>query len=232
MYKTVEFINGLAVSGRRTSNDFFEIETALGEKFLADKLIFATGIKDQMLNIEGFAECWGISVLHCPYCHGYEVKDQKTGILGNGDEVFELATLISNWANDLTLFTDGASAFSEEQIEKLEKHHIKIEEKPVEKFEHTDGYIQNIAFKDGSKSQVEAIYARPQFTQHCSIPQLLGCELTEEGYIKADFFQETNVSGVFACGDNTTRMRTVANAVSMGTMAGISLSRKLISEKF
>ena len=75
-YPTVHFFNGLAVQGSGTNNAF-KIKVASGETFSGDKLIFATGIKDIMPNIDGFSECWGISVLHCPYCHGYEV-DRKS----------------------------------------------------------------------------------------------------------------------------------------------------------
>lgn len=231
MYHTVTFLNDLAINGNKTENGF-EIQTASGETFSAQKLIFATGIRDILPEMEGIAACWGISVLHCPFCHGYEVRNEKTGILGNGEDGYELSSLISNWTNNLTLFTNGPSTLTAEQTGKLEKHQIKIVNKEVEKLEHINGYLQNIIFNDGTKSSVKAIYTRSPFEQHCRIPESLGCELTEDGYVKVDPFQETTVNGVFACGDNTTRIRTVANAVAMGTTAGITVSRKIISEGF
>jgi thioredoxin reductase len=231
VYNTITFLNGLAIQGRK-KNDDFEIQVASGEMFCANKLIFATGIRDVMPEIEGFSDCWGISVLHCPYCHGYEVKNQKTGILGNGDFGYELAMLISNWTNDLTLYTNGTSTLTFVQTQKLKKHAIKIMEKQVEKFEHNHGYLQNIIFGDATKSSIKIIYAPRPFEQHCLIPESLGCELTEDGYLKIDPFQQTTVSGVFACGDNATRIRTVANAVAMGTTAGIAVSKKMILEQF
>lgn len=79
---------------------------------------------------------------------------------------------------------------------------------------------------------MKALYARSAFEQHCVIPQTLGCELTEEGYIKVDPAQKTTVPGVFACGDNTTRIRTVANAVAMGTTAGMMVNKEIIFEAF
>ena len=230
-YDTVKFFNGLATSGIKTENGF-AIQVASGETFAAKKIIFATGIRDILPDIDGLAACWGISVLHCPYCHGYEVRNEKTGILGNGEYGYELARLISNWTNDLTLFTNGHSTFTVEQTEKLEKHKIKIVEKEIERLEHNNGYLQNIIFKDGTKSSLKTIYAHSTFEQHCQIPESLGCELTGEGYIKVDPFQETTVKEVFACGDNATRMRTVANAVAMGTTAGITVSKKMILEEF
>ena len=230
-YGTVKFFDGVATKGIKTENGF-EIEVASGETFPGKKLIFATGIRDVMPDIKGFEDCWGISVLHCPYCHGYEVRHEKTGIFGNGESGFALATLISNWTNDLTLFTNGASTLSEEQNIQLEKHQIKIEEKEVDKFEHTNGHLKKIIFKDGTVSALKAIYSPVLFEQHCTIPKSLGCELTDDGYIKIDSFQETTVKDAYACGDNASGMRTLANAVAMGTMAGMTVSKKMILEEF
>ncbi|MCB0577082.1 MAG: NAD(P)/FAD-dependent oxidoreductase [Saprospiraceae bacterium] len=231
LYGTVEFLNDRASGGTKTENGF-EIQTASGGTFTSGKLIFATGIKDIMPDIEGHAECWGISVLHCPYCHGYEVKNETTGILGNGEYGFEFSKLISNWTKELTLFTNGKSNLNAEQTAKLEKHGIKIVEKEIGRFEHTNGHIQNILFKDGTKSPVKAVYSRVPFIQHCPIPEMLGCELTEDGYLKTDPFHETAVKGVYACGDNATFMRTVANAVSTGTTTGMMANKALIEEAF
>ncbi|HRI21970.1 MAG TPA: NAD(P)/FAD-dependent oxidoreductase, partial [Panacibacter sp.] len=230
-YETVSFFNGFATSGIKTIHGF-EIQVASGETFTAKKLIFATGISDNMPDIGGFAACWGISVLHCPYCHGYEVRNEITGLLGNGDFGFDLARLISNWTNNLTLFTNGTSTLTTEQTEKLKKHRITIVEKEVERFEHNNGHIQKIIFRDGTESAIRVIYAPTPFKQHCIIPEFLGCEITDDGYIKVDSFQETTVNGVYACGDNVNRMRTVANAVATGTTAGMAVSKKMIFEAF
>lgn len=230
-YDTVKFFNGLATKGVKTDTGF-QIQTESGNTFSAKKIIFATGIKDIMPNIDGYAECWGISVLHCPYCHGYEIRNEKTGILGNGEYGFEFSNLISNWTKDLTLFTNGKSVLTKEQTAKLETHNIKIVQTEIEKFVHTNGYLQKIIFKDGKTSSVKALYVNNPFEQHCPIPETLGCELSDEGYIKIDPFQKTTVPGIFACGDNTTRMRTVASAVAMGTAAGMMANKEIVLEEF
>jgi thioredoxin reductase len=230
-YETISFRNDFALSASQTATGF-EITTRSGETFAAKKLIFATGIKDLMPDIDGFSECWGISVIHCPYCHGYEYSYEKTGILANGDMGFEVCKLISNWTKDLTLFTNGKSTLTTEQTEKLAKHGIHINESLVERLEHTGGHLENIVFKEGSKTPVKAIYARPAFEQHSTIPLELGCQFTEQGYISIDAFQKTTIKGVFACGDNTTPMRSVANSVAMGTLAGVMASREFIEEEF
>jgi len=230
-YDTVRLVHGLAVEGSKTANGF-SIRIAQGETFEAKKLIFATGVKDIMPPIPGLSECWGITVLHCPYCHGYEVRNETTGILSNGDEAFDFSALISNWTKDLTLLTNGASTLTAEQLVKLDRHQIKIIEKVVERLEHVNGRLQHVIFKDGTKLALTALYTRVPFTQHCAIPESLGCEITRDGYIKIDAMQKTTVPGVFACGDNTTRMRTVSGVIGAGTMTGAAANRELILENF
>ncbi len=230
-YNTVTFLSGVANTGIKTKNGF-EIRTDSGENFTGKKLIFATGIKDIMPDITGYADCWGITVLHCPYCHGYEVSSQPTGILGNGEYGFEFSTIISNWTNELTLYTNGKSTLTDEQTLKLERHNIYIIEYEVERLEQKKGYLQNIIFKNGNKNSIKVLYARNPFVQTCSIPESLGSEFTVDGYIKVDPAQRTSVQGVFACGDNTTRMRTVANSVAMGTTAGMMVNKELIEEYY
>lgn len=231
IYKTVQFYNGLAVKAFKTENGF-EIETESGAIFTSRKVLFATGVKDLLPEIEGFGACWGISVLHCPYCHGYEVKNEKTAIIANGEMGFEYAKLISNWTKDLRLCTNGKSEFTSEQTQTLKSHGVLILEEEIESFEHHEGYIKNIIFKNGEKVEVKAIYARPPFEQHCPIPEILGCDSNEQGLLKVDAMQKTNIAGVFASGDCTTPMRSVAIAVSTGSFAGAVINKELIDEDF
>lgn len=132
----------------------------------------------------------------------------------------------------MILFTNGASTLTEEQKGKLEKYSIAIVEKEIKELEHQNGQLKNILFKDGSTQKVKAIYTKLPFEQHCTVAQELGCELTQDGYIQIDAFQKTTIKDVFACGDNTTRMRTVSNAVAMGTLTGMTVNKELIEEYF
>ncbi|GAA4734919.1 NAD(P)/FAD-dependent oxidoreductase [Flavisolibacter ginsenosidimutans] len=230
-YDTVTFVNGLVINGAETK-DGFQIRTEAGSIYTAKKLIFATGIKDIMPDVPGLADCWGISVIHCPYCHGYEVQKQKTGILGNGHYGYEFSALISNWTADLTLYTNGKSTLTVEQAAKIHQYNVAIVEDEILHLEHTHGYVQHIIFKSGRKASLTALYTRLPFIQHCPVPRFLGCELNEDGYIKINPAYKTSVQGVFACGDNTTRLRSVANAVAAGTAAGMMVSKELIDEAF
>jgi len=230
-YNTVSFYNGTAVKTQKTSEGF-KIETSSGEKFNSKKLIIASGVRDVMPDIPGFAECWGISVIHCPYCHGYEVKNEITGILSNGDMAYEFSKLIFNLTKSLTLFTNGKASLTNEQIKKLAQNKINLNEDEIEKIDHDNGSIQKIIFKNGKEVSLKALYAKIPFEQNLNVSTDLGCELTEQGFIKVDMLQKTNVPGVFACGDNVTMMRSVANAVVQGNFAGAVVNKELSDEEF
>lgn len=230
-YGTIRFHEGLAVQGRKTEAGF-EVATSEGTIFSARKLIFASGIRDLLPDIPGFSGCWGISVIHCPYCHGYEVRSQKTGLLGNGDSGFELVKLISHWTDDLTLFTNGRSTLSAAQEAKIRERGAGIVETPVRSIEHSGGRMRELVLEDGSTVALTALYARVPFAQHCDIPHQLGCELTEHGLIKVDILHRTSVPGVFAAGDNSSPLRSVSCAVAAGTVAGAGVNHELIDEDF
>ena len=230
-YNTVTFLNGRALRAEKKDNLFY-VSASPDKTFTSKKLIFATGVLDIMPDIPGFEDCWGKSVIHCPYCHGYEVRGERTGILGNGEYAFEFAALIFNWTKDLSVYTNGKSTLTDEQRKKLISHNINIVEDEVERLEHAAGYLQKLIFRNGKSVALKALYARPPFKQHCDIPQSIGCEITDEGYIKIDPTQKTTIPGVYACGDNTIRMRSVANAVAMGTTAGAMVNRELVVEAF
>lgn len=230
-YETVSIQHGLAVSATKTA-DGFELTTADGAVLTARKLLFTTGVKDLMPAIPGFAECWGITVIHCPYCHGYEVKQQKTGIMSNGDIAFEFSKLVANLTNDLTIFTNGQSTLSLEQQSILKKHKIAVVETEIAGFEHSNGRLKQVLLKDGTTIPLKAMYAKIPFVQHCDIPVQLGCALTEQGYLAVDLLGRTSVPGVYAAGDNTAMMRAVSLAVAGGGMAGAGINKELVEESF
>lgn len=230
-YKSIEFLNAKAIKGKKLEGKF-EIQTEEGDKIFAKKLIFATGIKDLLPEIKGFTACWGISVIHCPYCHGYEFKGKKTAIMIDNEKAFHIAQLVNNLTDNITILTSGKKYFSDVQLQKLQDNHIEIIDKEVLEIVHHLGNVNAVTFTDGSQVKFDAIYASVPFIQHSQIPQELGCELNEQGYIKTDSFQMTNIEGVFACGDNTSPMRSVANAVAAGNLTGAMVNYILTEENF
>lgn len=230
-YKTVEFYQGLATNASKAEKGF-TVETQSGDNFHTKKLVFATGIKDIMPDIKGFAECWGISAVHCPYCHGYEIKAQKTGIIANGDAAMHYAQLIHQWTKELIVFTNGQSTLTEEQNNKLKKNNISIVETGINSLVHINGQIEKVTLADGSSIALNAVYYRPAFVQHCAIPEALGCGLNDHGLILVDNLQKTTVAGIFACGDNSNPMRSVAMSVASGSATGAFVNHELIAEEF
>jgi thioredoxin reductase len=230
-YPTVELYEGTAIAASKKS-DFFEVNTSSGDTFTAKKLLFATGVTDIMPSIEGFAACWGISVLHCPYCHGYEVKDKRLGVMANAKMAFEYARLIHHWSKDMTLFTNGPSALSAEHTEQLQAHGIRIVEAEVSALKHEDGQLTEIILKNGKSYPLDALFSKAATRQHCNLPQELGCELDEQGLLTVDDFQKTTVHGIFAAGDSHVMFRSVGLAVATGIKAGAMLNHQLIEEEF
>lgn len=230
-YDTVEFYDRKAVSAQKTDSGF-EITTENGEKFNSIKLIIATGIIDEVPDIKGFKESWGISLIHCPYCHGYEYRGKKTGIIANGDRAVHISSLVKNLTTNVTILTNGKAQFSNEQFEKLKNNQIEIIETEITELKNENGYVKSLVFDDGKEINFEAVYGAFPFSQHSDIPKQLGCDFTEIGHIKTDMFQKTNVTGIFVCGDNSAMMRSVSNAVMTGNVAGAMVNMELVTDCF
>lgn len=231
VYQTVKTITDAAININK-NEVFFEVMLQKTGVVKTKKLILAWGVKDDTSQIEGLADCWGISVIHCPYCHGYEVSNQPTVIIANGHEAYEYAKMISNWTKNLTILTNGSSIISTEQILKLRSKGIKIIETEINKIKHQAGMVEAVLLKDNTEIAVSVIYYRPPFTQKSTIYEQLGCELNPMGLIQVNDFQQTTISGIYAAGDNCSPFRSVANAVAKGSFAGAMLNKELIEESF
>ncbi|WP_411824571.1 NAD(P)/FAD-dependent oxidoreductase [Leptospira sp. 'Mane'] len=230
-YPTIQFLESKAIKVVN-SNSIFEIKTENGDAHFSKKLLFATGVTDVMPDTPGFKESWGISIFHCPYCHGYEVRNQKIGVFANGEIGYESVKLISQWSQSLTLFTNGKSTISPEQTKKLNEKNIKIIESEVSEIIHNKGYLTGISLKDGTTEILNAMFARVPFIQHSHLPLELGVEFNDMGYIKVDGFNKTNLRGIYAAGDNTTMLRSLSFAIGSGGVAGAMINKELIEENF
>lgn len=235
MYPTVKLIDAFATGVEGAIGEFI-VATADAQQYRAQRVVLATGVRDIPLPVEGFAECWGISVLHCPYCHGYEVRDATLGVIGTGDHGFEYARMVRNWSPDLTVLTNGPATFTDEQMAKLRTHGVKIDERGLSAIIHENGEMSGVKFKDGGTLKLDAMFARGGIEQHSDIAAKLGCEFQTGGMvpelIKTDAFGHTSVAGVYAAGDNTMPMRSLANAISAGATTGAVLNNELIAAAF
>lgn len=223
-YETVEFYEGEVSEVLKSDNGFKVRLESVSKVFESKKIIFATGLKDNLPDIKGLKDCWGISAVHCPYCHGYEFKHLKTGILANGEAAFHYAKLVINLTSELKIFTSGTPDFTTEQNDYLTKNNIQVIENKLIEINHENGYINGIQLDNDQFVKLNALYVKPDSDQGCKISESLGCEINSNGLIVVDAFQETNLSGVYACGDNSNMLRSISAASASGNMAGASIN--------
>lgn len=230
-YETVFFDQTTVTKVERQKDQTFRVETNQHKTYAATYVLFATGMKDEMLPIKGYEACWGKSILHCPYCHGYEEKHKNTAILANGEAAFHYAMLVSNLTDKLTILTQGPALFTAEQQAILAKHKIQIIEQNIKELRHNEGKVTAVIFEDNTSLSTAAIYSRPPAKQHCDIPAQLGCEIAAQGVLKVNAKQETTVPGIYSCGDASS-FRSVATAVATGSAAGMAINAQLCHDSF
>lgn len=228
-YPSVSFAATRAIKAVQIDKGF-RIETEDGNTYTCRRLLLATGVHDITTDIPGLSVCWGISVLHCPYCHGYEVKGLPTGVISNGPFAEDYLKMIHHWTDKLTLFTNGTPELSEEGMAFAKSRNIELVAQPIKSIVHQDGYIKEIVLKDGSARRLTACYYRPTFVQHSDIAETLGCEMNEHGLVNATEFGQTNIPGLFVAGDNSNMMRSVAASIANGMKAAAWMNRELIME--
>lgn len=230
-YTTVE-IRADTVSRILPIDGGFNVETASGNAVTARKVLLATGIKDILPPVTGMEQFWGSSVFHCPYCDGWEVRDQPIVVYGGGETAFHKTMLLWNWSPNLTLCTGGEGEIPAEKRALFEKNGITTIETPVSHVEGQDGQVDQIVFIDGTTLNCKAIFIQPAFEHRTPFAQDLGCTLTPQNYIQVDVLGHTSVPGVHAAGDLTAQMRSVALAVAQGSSAGAGINYDLIVEDF
>ncbi|KGE16027.1 NAD(P)/FAD-dependent oxidoreductase [Sphingobacterium deserti] len=230
-YPSITWLDDRAVKAEPSTTGF-TVKTKHGDVLRAKKIILATGIQDNLPSIPGFRDCWGITVIHCPYCHGYEFRNEPTAIFAQGERALHLASLVRNLTSQVTIVTSGASGFDSTQLAKLKRNDVILVEEELRSIIHQKGKIESLELNNGEHLAVTALYAAVPFTQMSDLHKQLGCEESDQGYIKVDNFQKTNVPGVYACGDNSAMMRSVANAVYTGNLTGAMVNKELVDEQF
>lgn len=231
-YKTVEF-QSFGVKEIKKAGERFEVTFDDGTVKNARKILLAFGVGDEFPAIENFADFWGKTVFHCPFCHGFEVRDKPLAVVGSGEAAVEMAGLLRSWSRDLTVCTNGAGTISAADRKLLEKHDIIVREEKIVRFEGKGGNLENIVFETGVRLPRQGMLIRVKQHLRSDLAKKLGCELSDSGHIKVSVFGETSAAGVFAAGDATSPMQSIAAAVAQGSIAaGAGINRVLAQEDF
>jgi thioredoxin reductase len=215
----------------RSSGKGWQVLTE-NQHFEAPLLIIATGLNDELPEWEGALACWGKTLIHCPYCHGYEGKQKTTALIARGDKAQHLIPLIYQLTPSLTLLTNGEEELPETLREQLNKKNIPIDSRAIHRLEHQNGQLKKIHFHTGQPLAMEMAYGVFPVRQKGTFIHDIGVEVLDNGFIKVDGMQQTNREGVLACGDATGMMRSVAAAISSGQMAGAMANKKLAEAQF
>jgi len=228
-YRTVSFTEGLATHAARTGEEF-TVTAASGVVHTASRLILATGVRDDLAPIPGLQERWGISVLHCFYCHGYEVAGRRLGVLATSDRALQTAILLPDWSEHVTLFTNGALSLNPEQLAELHTRGVSVEAKPVVALLGDPPALSGLRLDDGRIIPVDAVFTNPRTRMASSLAEQLGCEFDEGpsgAFIRTGADKQTTVSGVYAAGDAARPGHNASWATADGVTAGISAHQSL-----
>ena len=230
-YDTVKFFEGAVTSVVKIPAGF---EATLSSKssVTVKKVILAYGVQDRLPPIPGMQELWGKSVFQCPFCHGFEYRGRRVGVIANGALAMRVLPMIFGVTSDITLFTHGKSELTAEQTEILRRRKVRIVEHPVEKLIH-DGDALHGAIAGGELIEQDAILGGgPPFQMKSDVGERLGCEKNEMGLYKVGEGNRTNVPGIYAGGDGMTMQHSVVGALATGQSAGIAAALDLLNEAF
>ena len=218
-------------------NDSFTSTLDCGETVTSRKVVLATGVRDNLPDTDGFEEFWGNGVHHCPYCHGYEVRDEPLGVMVTNQYMVEYAKLIYNLSDDLVVFTDGQDVFDEESRSLFVERGIEIEDEPITALNGSDGELESVSLADGRDVARHALFYPPPMEQHSGLPVQLGLEVNQTGLVDATRSQRgiglTSVEGLFIAGDASSGgPPSIASAVADGYAVGTTVNGELSMEDF
>jgi thioredoxin reductase len=230
-YPTVQLVDAAAIDAGREQGAFV-VRLADGRTVKGLQLLLASGITDILPDLPGVAERWGRSVIHCPYCHGYEFADRNLGVLASSPLSVHQAQLIPEWG-PTTFFTDGQTV-EPDAIEALTARNVSVERERVVGLEGNGPLLSAVRLADGRSIPIDALYIGPRYRFSSDIAERLGCAI-EAGplgpVLKVDEMKATSVAGVFAAGDVTRMGHTVTFACADGVMAALAIHRSRVFPK-
>ena len=228
-YETVE-LRDVEVVGAECLDRRFRVTMAGGAQASARKLLLATGVVDNLPTIDGFRELYGRGVFHCPYCDGWEVRDQPLAIYGRGDRGLGLSLELTTWSRDLVLCTDGPSEIDDDGRGRLERNGIRIREDRVARLEGRDGVLERIVFENGSDLRRRALFFTTGQSQRSNLSNQLGCEFNDKGTVRTGKYETTHLPGLYVAGDASRAVQWVVVAASEGAEAAFAINTDLTKE--
>ncbi|WDS37448.1 NAD(P)/FAD-dependent oxidoreductase [Pseudoxanthomonas sp.] len=231
-YPTVELRIGYVQQASQVEGGF-RLTLDEGTPVEGSTLVLATGMRDVLPDIPGLAPRWGQSVLHCPYCHGYEVAGGQLAVLANSSMSVHQAEMIPEWGAT-TYFTQGRFEPTDEEMQRLLALGVVIEREPVVELEGEGTSLSAVVLADGRRVPVQAMFTAPKLAFTSPLAEQLGCKLADGPlgpYVVVDGVGATSVPGVFAGGDMASPMSSAVLSVSSGAMAGLAAHRALMAAK-
>lgn len=229
-YPTVQFRQSRVQTATKQADGNVCVVDEVGERYLGKVLILATGVTDTLPSIPGLAERWGKSVIHCPYCHGYEFKQQPIAVIATSEASIHQAAILPDWG-PVTYFSQGIFMPDAEQLALLSRRGVTLEHSKVTAVVGEGTDISHILLADKRQIAISVVYVAPKTAFGHTLAEQLGCEL-EQGlggaYIKTDAMQLSSVPGVFAAGDMAAPMHNGMLAAAAGVRAGAAAHRLLM----
>ncbi len=229
-YDTVELRQVGVTAAACKSDARFEVTLADHQVVRCRKLLIATGVCDNLPEIEGMRELYGRSVFHCPYCDGWEVRDQPIAIYGRGDRGLGLSLELTTWSRDLVLCTDGPSEIDADGRARLERNGIKLREERIVVLRGRDGILERIIFETGGELLRRALFFTTGQSQRSKLAMDLGCEINEKGTVRTGKYEATHLPGLFVAGDASRAVQWVIVAAAEGAEAAFSINTDLTKE--
>ncbi|MGV9349437.1 NAD(P)/FAD-dependent oxidoreductase [Streptomyces spiralis] len=206
----------------------FTVHLAGGAALRARRLVVATGLRDELPEIPGVAERWGKDVLHCPYCHGYEVRGRPIGVLGTSPIGVHQALLLRQWSEDVVLFTH-AMELSGEDHERLTARGVRVIDGDIKRVVAANDRVSGVELADGRIVPRSVVFLFPRMVPHDALLTALGCA-TENGWVVTDRTGRTSVAGVWAVGNVADARAQVVTAAGMGSAAAMAVNTDLLEE--
>jgi thioredoxin reductase len=230
-YDDVTLLVGRVETAERL-NEGFRVVLTDGREFFGKKLLLATGMRDFLPDVPGLEVGWGKGVLHCPYCHGYELRNQPLGILADDAEgLMDLMKLINHWSNDLTVFSQGLE-LSETDRHNLSAREVTLVEEVLEWVDFNErGEQPVVRTVSGKTYPLMGLYVRLHCRQHSELAFDLGLMTDERHLIDAGETGRTAVPGLYVAGDMTFPASQVILAAASGNRAGMAINHDLIEER-